>query len=101
MEFWILILTVWAFYGWVQSRIRRQKDDERFARVVEALNKLEPRLKDLQKLETRVHELETRLATSGPPAPAQQPAAPAPPVEPKPIETPISIRNAGSHGCGL
>jgi uncharacterized membrane protein len=93
MEFWILILTVWAFYRWVQSRIHRQKDDERFARVVEALNKLEPRLKDLHKLETRVHELEIRLATTTPPAPVQQPAAPAPPpIEPKPIETPISIK---------
>src|SRR5580692_4955919 len=93
MEFWILILTVWAFYRWVQSRIHRQKDDERFARVVEALNKLEPRLKDLHKLETRVHELETRLATSTPPAPAQQTVMPAPPpVEPKPIEPPISIK---------
>src|ERR1700720_3552343 len=93
MEFWILILTVWAFYRWVQSRIHRQKDDERFARVVEALNKLEPRLKDLHKLETRVHELETRLPTTAPPAPPQQPAAPAPPpADPKPIEPPISIK---------
>lgn len=87
MEFWILILTVWAFYRWVQSRIHRQKDDERFARVVETLNKLEPRLKDLQKLETRVHELETRLA-SAPPR-AQQPAPSAPSTaEPKPAVPP-------------
>src|SRR3981189_2497148 len=93
MEFWILILTAWAFYGWVQSRIRRQKDDERFARVVEALNKLEPRLKDLQNLETRVHELESRLATAAPPTPAQQPVTPPPPSpEPKPVEPPISIK---------
>jgi uncharacterized membrane protein len=93
MEFWILILTAWAFYGWVQSRIRRQKDDERFARVVEALNKLEPRLKDLHKLETRVHELESRLATAAPPTPAQQPVTPPPPSpEPKPVEPPISIK---------
>jgi len=93
MEFWVLILTVWAFYRWVQSRIRRQKDDERFARVVEALNKLEPRLKDLHKLETRVHELENRLATSVPPASAQQPAAPAPTAaEPKPVEPPAPIK---------
>ena len=63
MEFWVLILTVWAFYRWVQSRIRRQKEDERFARVIEALNKLEPRLKDLTKLETRVHELEQRFGS--------------------------------------
>jgi uncharacterized membrane protein len=93
MEFWILILFVWAFYGWVQFRIRRQKDDERFARVVEALNKLEPRLKDLHKLESRVHELETRLATTTPPAPAQQPsAATTAPPEPKPVEPPVSIK---------
>jgi hypothetical protein len=97
MEFWILILTVWAFYGWVQSRIRRQKDDERFARVVEALNKLEPRLKDLHKLETRVHELESQLATAAFAAPAQQLAAPAPPLdEPKPIKTPISVQTPPS-----
>ena len=74
MEFWVLILTVWAFYRWVQSRIRRQKEDERFARVIEALNKLEPRLKDLTKLETRVHELEYRLASAAS-LPAQPPAA--------------------------
>jgi len=93
MEFWILILTVWAFYRWVQSRIQRQKDDERFARVVEALNKLEPRLKDLHKFETRVHELETRLATSAPPGRPQEPLAPAPPSpEARPIEPPISVK---------
>jgi len=93
MEFWILILTVWAFYRWVESRIHRQKDDERFARVVEALNKLEPRLKDLHKLETRVHELETRFLTTAPPAPIQQAAAPAPPpADSKTIEPPHSLK---------
>src|SRR5271166_3417381 len=94
MEFWVLILTLWAFYRWVHSRIRRQKEDERFARVVEALNKLEPRLKDITKLETRVHELEHRLATAAtPPIPAQQPVAPAPSApEPKPVEPPIAIK---------
>ncbi|HXH65829.1 MAG TPA: DUF2339 domain-containing protein [Candidatus Limnocylindrales bacterium] len=93
MEFWILILTVWAFYRWVQSRFHRQKEDERFARIVEALNKLEPRLKDLHKLESRVHELETRLTIPVPPAPAQQtvtglPAA----AEPKPVEPPAPVK---------
>ena len=63
MEFWIAILTLWAFYRWVASRIRRQKEDERFARVVEALNRLEPRLKDISKLESRVKELEQRVAS--------------------------------------
>ncbi|HET7105708.1 MAG TPA: DUF2339 domain-containing protein [Candidatus Acidoferrum sp.] len=93
MEFWILILTAWAFYRWVQSRIHRQKDDERFVRVVEALNKLEPRLKDLQKLETRVRELENRLASPTPPVPPQQPAATATPsAEPRPVEPPAPLK---------
>jgi len=93
MEFWILILTVWAFYRWVQSRIHRQKDDERFSRVVEALNKLEPRLKDLQKLENRVHELETRLVSAPSTPPAQSPVSrPSTPSEPKPVESPISVK---------
>jgi hypothetical protein len=93
MEFWILILTVWAIYRWVQSRTWRQKDDERFAHVVEALNKLESRLKDLHKLEARVHELESRLATAPPPAPVPQTVVPAPPpVEPKPIEPVVPVK---------
>src|SRR5579863_7173159 len=93
MEFWVLILTLWAFYRWVHSRIRRQKEDERFARVVEALNKLEPRLKDINKLESRVHALEHRLATAAPPVAAQQPVAPTPLApEPKPIEPPAPTK---------
>lgn len=93
MEFWVPILTLWAFYRWVHSRIRRQREDERFARVVEALNKFEPRLNDIHKLETRLHELEHRLASAAPPAVAQPPVAPAPPIpEPKPLEPPAPIK---------
>jgi uncharacterized membrane protein len=95
MEFWIAILTLWAFYRWVASRIRRQKEDERFARVVEALNRLEPRLKDISKLESRVKELEQRVASPMPPGPAEtEPVAAAPspaarkPVEPPPVVPP-------------
>jgi Predicted membrane protein (DUF2339) len=92
MEFWVLILTLWAFYVWVQSRIRRQKEDERFANVINALNRLEPRLSDLKKLETRVAELEHRLASPPPAVPAaeQKPAGSlAPPsLAPKPVELP-------------
>jgi hypothetical protein len=91
VEFWIVILTLWAFYRWVASRIRRQKEDERFARVVEALNRLEPRLKDINKLESRVKELEQRLASPMPPAPAQaepHAATPPPPAIHKPVEPP-------------
>ena len=79
MEFWVVILTVWAFYRWVQSRIRRQKEDERFANVIEALNRLEPRLNDLKKLENRVHELERRLTASAPPPTVEPPAETPPP----------------------
>jgi|SRR5579883_758965 hypothetical protein len=93
MEFWILILTIWAFYAWVQSRIRRQKEDERFANVINALNRLEPRLNDLKKLETRLAELEHRLASPAPPpAPTQPSAAPAtPPPTLKPVELPPPV----------
>lgn len=86
MEFWVLILTIWAFYRWVQSRIRRRKEDERFANVIDALNRLEPGLNELKKLETRVHELERHLAS---PAPAQQP--PVSPTPPKPVELPPPV----------
>ena len=92
MEFWVVILTLWAFYRWVASRIRRQKEDERFARVVEALNRLEPRLKDISKLESRVKELEQRLASPAPGAPEAEPAATAPsPAVHKPIEPPPPV----------
>ena len=95
MEFWVLILTLWAFYVWVQSRIRRQKEDERFGRVIEALNHLEPRLNEVKKLETRVAELEHRLATSASTVsvPSQPPVAAAPPQPPapKPVELPPSV----------
>ncbi|HUI51963.1 MAG TPA: hypothetical protein VLX60_09270, partial [Terriglobales bacterium] len=97
MEFWVLILTLWAFYVWVRSRTRRQKEDERFANVINALNRLEPRLRDLTKLETRVAELEHRLATPGSAAttatPVQPPVAAAPPKPPtpKPVELPPPV----------
>src|SRR5882757_11371987 len=83
MEFWVAILTLWAVYRWVRSIIRRQKDDERFERVVDGLNRLESRSKILTKLESRVDELEKQLARS---TPAQQTKAPAPPAtETKPV----------------
>ena len=38
MEFWILALFIGVFSLWVQSRLRRRNEDERFANVIEALN---------------------------------------------------------------
>src|SRR5215469_11852501 len=90
MEFWIFILFIGVFSLWVQSRIRRRNEDQRFSNLIEALNCLEPRLNELKKLQTRVQELEQRLATSAPPPiaspSAQQPAA----SEPSPPATPAS-----------
>jgi len=84
MEFWVVILTLWAVYRWVRSIIRRQTDNERFQRVVDALNKLESRSKILTKLENRVDELEKQLARS---TPAEQTNAPAPSTaDTKPIQ---------------
>jgi len=92
MEVWVLILTIWAFYRWVQSRIRRQNDDARFANVIEALNRLEPRLNELKKLEARVRELEQRLTATIPPAATQPAVAPTPPPPAaKPVELPPSV----------
>ena len=65
MEFWVLILTVWAFFRWVLTHLRRRKEDERFANVVEALNQFEARFREVTRLEKRVHELEEKLASSG------------------------------------
>jgi len=101
MEFWVLILTLWALYRWVHSRIQRGKEDERFARVIEALNRFESRLGDLKKLETRVAELEQRLASSAPQFPAAEkplitPAPTAPPPAPKPVEFPPAVPVPGS-----
>ena len=77
MEFWILILTLWAFYRWVQSRIRSKSEDERFARVIESLNLLEARQDRFNNLEARIQELERRLiSTSASPAPETSAAIP-------------------------
>src|SRR5215470_8403548 len=92
MEFWILILFIAVFSLWVQSRLRRRNEDQRFANVIEALNRLEPRLNELKKLETRVRELEQHLASTTQPASMQPPAASAPsPPAPKPVELPPPV----------
>jgi uncharacterized membrane protein len=93
MEFWVVVLTVWVFFRWVQSRIQRKKDDERFARVIEALNKVDASQKQFKALESRIQELERRLAG------APVAAAPEPPVRveletptEKPVEKPAPVK---------
>jgi len=85
MEFWVFILTLWAFARWLQTRIWRRKDDQRFERVIEALNRGQAKIESLEK---RVRELEHPAA-----APAATAAPSTSPVHgqaPKPVEPPIS-----------
>jgi uncharacterized membrane protein len=93
MEFWIFILTLWAFFRWMQSRVWRKKDDERFARVVEALNKIDGRQNQFKNLESRIQELERRLANASVTS-VSETAAPASPVvtSEKPADAPAAIK---------
>jgi len=88
MEIWVFILTVWAFVHWLQTRSRRQREDERFERVIDALNRGQAKIESLEK---QIHELERRVAAG--PAAAEKPApAVAPPaVKPAEIRTPSRI----------
>src|SRR5271157_6051813 len=95
MEFWILILTLWAFYRWVQSRIRRKREGERFARVIDSLNRLEAKQERFNSFEARVQELERRLvspSTSSAPETSAVTPPPAPPLAHKPVDTPIPTK---------
>jgi uncharacterized membrane protein len=84
MFIWVLILTARGFVRWFQQRQWHQKDDERFARVIDALNRGQAKLEALEK---RIHELERRAIA--PPAPAETAAQPAvSPPAPKPGEIP-------------
>jgi len=99
MEFWVFILTLWAFARWVQMRIWRRKDDERFERVIEALNRGHAKIESLEK---RVRELENRPVTSTAPAPSStpsvaqtlttEPAFPPPPTRVEPTPSGASLR---------
>ena len=77
MEFWVFILTVWALARWLQTHIRRKKEDERFARVIDALNHGQARIESLEK---RIHNLEhAAVAIPSPLKPAEEiPSRPAP-----------------------
>ncbi len=88
MEIWIFILTLWVFVRWLQLRHWRQKDDERFARVIDSLNRGQTKIEALEK---RLHELELRvLAASAAPVAPETPAPAA--VQTKPAEIPAPLR---------
>jgi len=92
MEFWVFLLTGWAFYFWVRTRIQRQKEDERFTNVINALNRIEPRLSDLKKLESRIAELEHRIASGANTASAAEQPQVSPAPSPTSVTKPVEIQ---------
>jgi len=81
MEFWVFILTVWALARWLQTHIRRKKEDERFARVIDALNHGQARIESLEK---RIHNLEhAAVAIPSPLKPAEE-------ILSRPAPTPVA-----------
>ena len=97
MWFWILVLFGWLVVEWTLRRQAERKNDERFARLVAALNRYEAELKKLtarvQTLEAHPFAVPEARATSSAaetPAPAPAPAKPAP-IAPVPAPPPVSI----------
>ena len=88
MAFWVFILTVWGLVRWWQMRTWRQKDDERFARAIDALNRGEKRFEALEK---HIRELEHRGTAAVPATEIRAPSI-APPPPPKPAEPPPPLR---------
>src|SRR5580704_15551617 len=95
MEFWIFLLAVWIFVEWMLRRRDRQKNDERFANVINALNRAEKDFQELKRLSARVAELEKQAAAR----PSEtQPAAPSPATAPHtaaaPAAPPVTAQEA-------
>jgi Predicted membrane protein (DUF2339) len=91
MEIWVFILTLWAIAHWLQLRFWRRKDDERFERVIDILNRGQAKIESIEK---RIRELEHRTIAE-PPAPpgAETPqAAPISPLAPQTAEPPPPSR---------
>jgi uncharacterized membrane protein len=98
MWFWIVVLFGLLFVEWIGRRQAERRDDERFARLVGALNRYEGELK---KLTARVQMLETHpavpaesvasvSAVESPAPPAAKPVAVAPGTPP-PLQVPPAI----------
>lgn len=61
MPFWIFLLAVWIFAEWMMRRSDRQKNDQRFANLVNTLNLAERDFKELKRLSSRVAALEKQV----------------------------------------
>jgi Predicted membrane protein (DUF2339) len=88
MEIWVFVLTVWAFVRWWQTRYRRQMEDERFERVIDALNRGQPKIESLEK---QIRELEQRVAAGSTTAEKAPPPVVPPSVKPAEVRTPSRI----------
>src|ERR1039458_2716780 len=62
MEFWIFVLAVWLGVEWLRRRHYQRKNDERFANLVDGLNRVQREISELKKSAARVTELEKRPA---------------------------------------
>ena len=85
MEFWVLLLAVWLAAEWIKRRRYQEKNDERFSRLIDSLNRADREINDLKKLATRIPESKAPAPDVGTPPvpvaaapPAQPPKAPAP-----------------------
>ena len=90
MWFWIVVLFGWLIAEWIVRRQGERKNDERFARLVTALNRYEGELK---KLTARIQTLESHpVASAEAPAASSAVEAPAPaPAKPAPAPAAASI----------
>jgi uncharacterized membrane protein len=81
MEFWIFVLAVWLVAEWLMRRSYQRRNDERFANIVDALNRGERDFGELKKLVARVADSEKRSATHEGVAPSVTVVAAPPPLE--------------------
>ena len=96
MEFWVFILAVWVAVNAIRRHAYQKQNDERFARLIGNLNKLDAEFGELRKLQARIAELEKRpaAAAEGPPAIGTPPIAPplAPDLKATPPPIPPSLQ---------
>ncbi len=83
MEFWIFVLAVWLVAEWLMRRSYQRRNDERFANIVDALNRVERDFGELKKLVARLADSERRPATHEGVAPPATVVAAPPPPEPR------------------
>src|ERR1700690_114631 len=91
MEFWVFILAVLLAAEWIKRRAYEKQNDERFARIVGSLNKLDAELRELRKLPARIAELENRPAAAAQESPTVAGPSVAAPVPPSDVKQEIQL----------